>query len=477
MKAGFCERDITPAIGMEKPGGYSKVYISEIHDSLKVRASVFDDGKEKVALVGIDTLAIQSSQAVKEIRKEVEKRCGIKGDCILIAASHDHSAGPFFGPLPEKFKDAPALIKSLALNHSVITDSFYYQSVINQTVSAICEAEQNKKEVLLSVGSGYEDKACYNRRFKMKNARTYTHPGKGNPEIIGPSGPIDPEVGVLAAWEKNGKLLGCVVNYACHATTAPFKGVSADWIYFLENTIQGVYGRDANVVFLNGACGDITQVNNLSLEGSDFGERVSRIVGQRVGAEALKVLATAFPGELKPIKAASRVLRFKRRKPGKEHLKKSFNIVKSSPKNSTAWTFAKEVIVLNYLVKKEPCIDAEVQAIQIGPAIFLSNPAEYFCQLGLDIKKKSPFPFTYIVELANGCVGYVPTEEAFNSQGGGYETVLTSYSNLEISAGEKIVETCVELANKLKPGKIPECPKVKPSTEPWGYGILGPELE
>ena len=171
------------------------------------------------------------------------------------------------------------------------------------------------------------------------------------------------------------------------------------------------------------------------------------------------------------------MLHFKRRKPGKEHLKKSLEIVKSFPKNSTAWTFAKEVIVLDYLVKKEPCIDAEVQAIQIGPAIFLSNPAEYFCQLGLDIKKKSPFPFTYIVELANGCVGYVPTEEAFNSQGGGYETVLTSYSNLEISAGEKIVETCVELANKLKPGKIPECPKVKPSTEPWGYGILGPELE
>lgn len=475
MKAGFCEKDITPTVGMEQPGGYGKVYIKRIHDILKVRASVFDDGNEKVALVGLDTLTI-SAQTVSEIRKEVNKKCGIKEDHILIAASHDHCAGPLFGSLPERFKDAPPLVKDLALNHSIVINPFYAELVVNQTVSAICEAEQNKKDILLSVGSGYEDKACYNRRFKMKNGRVYTHPGKGNPDIIKPAGPIDPEVGVVGAWDKSGKLLGCIVNYACHATTAPFDGVSADWIYFLEKTIQGVYGREANVVFLNGACGDVTQVNNLSLEGPDFGEKASCLVGQRVGAEALKVLATIYPGELKPIDATSKVVRFKRRKPSGEHIKNSLKIIENSPNGSTERTFAKEIIVLDYLLKEEPEVDVEVQAIQIGPAIFLSNPAEYFCQYGLDIKKQSSFPFTYVVELANGCVGYIPTKEAFKPTGGGYETILTSYSNLDISAGEKIVETSVELANKLKPGKIPEGPKVK-SSAPWSYGVLGPELE
>jgi len=122
-------------------------------------------------------------------------------------------------------------------------------------------------------------------------------------------------------------------------------------------------------------------------------------------------------------------------------------------------------------------VEAEVQVIQVGAAAFVSNPAEYFVQFGLDIKKGSPFPYTFPVELANGIVGYVPTEEAFGPHGGGYETRLTSYSNLVITAGRQLADTGISLAREMTPAPVPEHPKTPPFGKPWTYGNVPPELE
>ena len=105
--------------------------------------------------------------------------------------------------------------------------------------------------------------------------------------------------------------------------------------------------------------------------------------------------------------------------------------------------------MLDALLAREPIADLEVQVVQIGPVAFVTNPAEYFVDYGLRIKKESRFPLTFPVELANGCVGYVPTEEALGPHGGGYETRLTFYSNLETGAGRKMVEAGLQLASRL----------------------------
>jgi hypothetical protein len=324
---------------------------------------------------------------------------------------------------------------------------------------------------------------AFPRRLRLKNGRSASHPGAGNPEIIEPAGPTDPHVGVVGAWDDKRKLIGCVVNYACHATTGP-GGASADYIYYVEKVLRGFFGPETVVVFLNGACGDVTQVDNQrKYDVKQSGEAAAELVGGRVGAEALKTLLSARPsaGALVPLAAKTRTLDIPRRKPSAERLNKSLEMARKGPPkagDSTDWTFAKEIVLLDHLIKKQPVVPVEVQAIQVGPAVFLSNPAEYFCQLGLDIRAGSKFPFTFPVELANDCVGYVPTEEAMSPTGGGYETRLTAYSNLEPKAGTKIRDALIELSGTLTPGTVPEPPPIPPfKGEGWRYGNLPPELE
>ncbi len=381
---------------------------------------------------------------------------------------------------PGEFDGAPEWIRKLAYEQSSMADAKYLKLTHERIVEAVVKADAARSDLMLGVGSGVEDKAAFNRRFRMKNGRTFTHPGQGNLDIVKAAGPIDPEVGVIGAWDSGGKLRGVVVNYACHATTSP-GGISANWIYNLERVIRGVFGEQVVVVFLQGASGDITQVDNLNPHVQPNGEESAWVVGGRVGAEATKVLFSMHRGSLAPVDAAMKVLRIPRRKPSSARLKEAIDLARKYPAKDnidrTEWTFAKETVMLDWMIRQEPAVEVEVQAIQVGPSVFVSNPAEYFVEFGLDIKAKSRFPFTYPVELANGCVGYVPTEEALSPSGGGYETRLTAYSNLVPTAGRDIANTGIELANKLTPGPVP---KTAPFTErrpAWSYGDVPAQPE
>ena len=478
VEAGFAERDVTPEIGLEVPGGYGKAFSKRIHDPCKVRASVFGDGKDRVALVGIDALGVPRNLVI-EARAQIAERCGVRPDAVLVCASHSHSSGPLIMIQPGDFDHASDFVKDLAYNKSSCADAGYVKRVRDAVVDAVVEADKVRAPGTLSFGKGREDTVAYNRRVRMKNGLSFSHPGKGNPDNVEFAGPTDPEVGVIGFWNAEGKLTGCVVNFACHAT-ASGAWVSANWIYYMERAIQGFYGKETKVVFLQGACGDVTQVNNLDPYANPEGDAWSQFVGGRVGAEAVKVLAGMSQTRVSEahVAALQKVWNIPRRIPSPEHVAAALDLAKQDPKTAGPdWVWAKETVMLDALIAKTPNVEVEVQAIQIGPLVCISDPAEYFCQYGLDLKAGSGFPMTFPCELSNGCAGYVPAEEAFGPHGGGYETRLTSYSNLDITAGRQFRDAGLELVRQLTPSKLAEPPMAPTFKQGWLYGNQPPQLK
>jgi hypothetical protein len=93
--------------------------------------------------------------------------------------------------------------------------------------------------------------------------------------------------------------------------------------------------------------------------------------------------------------------------------------------------------------------EVEVQVIALGDQVaWVSLPGEIFVELGLAVKKASPFRYTLIAELANGSIGYIPDKSAYPQ--GNYEIVSARCAE---GSGELLVEAATRLFRELHPGK------------------------
>ena len=91
----------------------------------------------------------------------------------------------------------------------------------------------------LSAATGHEDSLSFNRRYFLKDGTLGWNPGKLNPKVVKPAGPIDPAVPVLCVETPDGKPVATYVNFAMHLDTVGGLQFSADYPY----TLSGLLGR------------------------------------------------------------------------------------------------------------------------------------------------------------------------------------------------------------------------------------------
>ena len=110
------------------------------------------------------------------------------------------------------------------------------------------------------------------------------------------------------------------------------------------------------------------------------------------------------------------------------------------------WTnrYAEGILRMAQWPKVQP---VKLQAMRIGELGIAAVPTETYAETGLAIKQNSVLKPTFIVSLANGYSGYLPTPRQHEL--GGYTTWLAPSSFLEVAAEPKLRTELLRLLGKV----------------------------
>ena len=435
LRAGAAAEVITPAVGTPMAGYYHARGAEGVTDDLYAKALVLERDGVKVALVVCDLISMPRQVAL-DARALVAKAPGIPPERVMISATHTHTGPVLPSGSTRDPSEGEAADKAQA----------YVRTLPELIARAVRAADAKLAPANARAGVGREEHLSFNRRFLMKDGSVGWNPGKLNPAIVRPVGPIDPAVPVVSFEAHDGKVLATYVNFAMHLDTVGGLRVSADYPGALSALLGKVHGPDAVTLFATGACGDINHIDVSSGE-PQGGPAEARRIGTVLAGEVLKTSARLRPLAPGPLRGKHEVVPLPLAEIRDGDLEKARKVATTFGKDEP--TFMEKVQafkVLDVFARQGKPLEAEVQVVAIGDDLALvALPGEIFVELGLDIKKRSPFAHTIIVELANGSVGYVPTKRAFTE--GNYEPVSARCAP---GSGEQIADAAVRLLGELK---------------------------
>ncbi|MEO8649877.1 MAG: neutral/alkaline non-lysosomal ceramidase N-terminal domain-containing protein [Acidobacteriota bacterium] len=410
ITAGFSKVCISPAVGAPLAGFAARQGVcAGIHDDLYARSLVLENGQQNVALVGVDLLAL-SSDFVRSVRQRISKRTPIHADSILIASTHTHAG--------------PVTVQTF-FNPGESLDEAYMSSLAAAIVESVSTAWESRFAARAGVGSACVSGIGVNRRTPDKR-------------------PVDEEVGIIRIDDRNGVTRGVLVNYSCHPTVLGSDNLLAtgDFPYFAVEAIENEIGDGGFAMFVNGTQGNISMGHSSELSaigvitpGRTFehAEELGQKLASAAIAELPKIQTSKSPElrvatreagfpikPLPPIETAAGELEQsdKRLRELSSNGASTEEVMKA--KSSRLYASITDFYAREMSVHKDGRLPVELQGLRIGDAFFLAVPAEIFVEIGLGIKERASHK-AFIIGIANGYIGYLPTKTAFNM--GGYEVV------------------------------------------------------
>jgi hypothetical protein len=427
LRAGFSVVDITPPTGLYMCGSLDPRTNQGTLDPLQIRTMVVESEGKKIAIVGADIISF-AREYVDPLLDEITTQTGIAPEAILVSCSHTHN-GPYTQDRDYAF--------------SVINRD-YLDSVAAKLVRSVIDANNVLQPATVSIGRSLVHHGQHHRRVlnkKDSKAINTWMPAALNdldvtPQILGSTGPIDPELWVLRFDDRQGNPIGLFFNYSVHANSRGTLLWSADYPGVVAAKAREAFGDHVVTVYTPGACGDVNPTRG---SGDDAWQAVADVIASQAVDAAQRGQPLPSPVA---INYARREVTVPRRDPATQP-PEAIERLNWGGQGGRSDFFGPK---LDIVASMPPTRTVPVSALHIGPFAIATNPGELFVEYGLQIKANSPFPHTVVAELTNDSVMYEPTRRAFEQQG--YETLVGS--NLISPDGiDTIVQTASSLLEEL----------------------------
>ncbi|TLD68323.1 hypothetical protein FEM03_23255 [Phragmitibacter flavus] len=454
FRAGAATSNITPELGIDIVGNFAASYAIHVHDELHARCLVLDDGNSKLAFVVCDLLGMHRQVSI-EARRLIKEAVGIEPENVMISATHTHSAGNALGD-SRYVVDQP-------LND-------YQQFVARRIADGVRRAHHLLRPAQLAFGRVEAPEHVFNRRWLMREGtapvnpfgqvdKVKMNPPRAHQDLVEPAGPIDPTVSFIALREPEGPLISVFAAYSLHYVggvksheiSADYFAVFCEALKKFQPEIDPVTGIPFVAMMANGTSGDINNVNfrepgekrqpyeQMQQVGQDLAKKVHQAIGQLSWKDQAKLSARYREVEIgrKPI--SEDLIAWAK----ETRAKADTNANRIKGKTDLSQIYATRVLALAEVTSRT--VPIILQHLKIGDIGIGTFPTETFAETGLEFKKLSPMPNAFMVELAHGYHGYLPTPRHFEL--GGYET-WPGTNHLEAQASVKMLEALLEMAGE-----------------------------
>ena len=434
IQVGLAEIEITPPVGYRMDGYFTERLSTGQKDPLKAKALVFQQADTKTALVVCDLLGVPQSLTT-EVRALAAARTGIPAANIAVTGTHTHTGPLFSGERARVFSEQAAA----KYGTDPLAAVKYPEMLRDRLVEVIVAANAGVSPASLEVVSAREDRVSFNRRYHMKDGTVVTNPGISNPNVVAAAGPVDPDLPFVLI-SKDKQPVGSLAVFALHLDTVGGTEYSADYPGHLANELRREFGEKFISVFGTGTCGDINHLDTSGQRRND-----ARLIGLQLAVSVLSARPRRLLSGPSLSAMSTHVVLPLRRVSDDQVAAARANTPKIGTKDLPFLTQVEIVSTLD-LSRRGSTLDAEVQVFRLHPELaIVLLPGEVFAELGLAIKRASPFTHTLVIELSNDNPAYVPTEKAFKE--GSYETVN---SRIAPGGGERLVAEAVRLLKALR---------------------------